>query len=415
MDVTNPYDPLTGKWLAPLAWSPAVMPGGAGDAGGDPLSAALAALGQSTGGDGGKGATNLGFNGQVQNFGDFAKATLGGLGAVFGGPLAGPAAIAAMAMSGGKSMSPAKVAFDTIKDLLGIGGSDGGLSGGQIEVNPGAGAGGFGAGAMSGLAGGIGGLSGALGNITGGAVNTMSGGSEVEGPEPGGNHETGHGYAGGGYVTTDRLHDEPPEYQNILAAYLNAPPDAESTARYRAAHDAIASSVYNSVGPERQANYRARLEAKGLPPGRMETGRDIEHARASYPGFAAGGHVTPGSLAGPNPPGPDTGYAALKPGEFVLSAPATQAIGPDVLTALNAMLSGRGAPFGFGRGSPQEIRPGEDWTAMIDRIRPKQGNTDPRMVIKPRDPRDTAADTPLYALPTDSWGRNQMPDRGIWQ
>jgi hypothetical protein len=38
------------------------------------------------------------------------------------------------------------------------------------------------------------------------------------------------------------------------------------------------------------------------------------------PGFARGGLVSAGRLAGPNPPGPDDGHAALDAGEYVVRA-----------------------------------------------------------------------------------------------
>jgi hypothetical protein len=52
-------------------------------------------------------------------------------------------------------------------------------------------------------------------------------------------------------------------------------------------------------------------------------------------GFAKGGHVTADRLKGPNPPGPDDGYAALDVGETVITAEATRRYGKDVMMALN--------------------------------------------------------------------------------
>lgn len=51
--------------------------------------------------------------------------------------------------------------------------------------------------------------------------------------------------------------------------------------------------------------------------------------------YAKGGKVTPDRLAGPNPAGPDDGFAALKNGEFVLNKDAAKAIGYELLDRLN--------------------------------------------------------------------------------
>jgi hypothetical protein len=52
--------------------------------------------------------------------------------------------------------------------------------------------------------------------------------------------------------------------------------------------------------------------------------------------YAKGGKVTPDRLMGPDPTGPDDGFAALKSGEFVLNEKAAKEIGYEVLKRLNA-------------------------------------------------------------------------------
>jgi hypothetical protein len=64
---------------------------------------------------------------------------------------------------------------------------------------------------------------------------------------------------------------------------------------------------------------------------------------ASGNGYAKGGHVTRDRLTGPNPPGPDDGYAALDVGETVITAEATSRYGKDVMNALNKGLVSREA------------------------------------------------------------------------
>jgi hypothetical protein len=52
--------------------------------------------------------------------------------------------------------------------------------------------------------------------------------------------------------------------------------------------------------------------------------------------YNKGGKVTPDRLMGPDPAGPDDGFAALKSGEFVLNEKAAKEIGYEVLKRLNA-------------------------------------------------------------------------------
>lgn len=52
-------------------------------------------------------------------------------------------------------------------------------------------------------------------------------------------------------------------------------------------------------------------------------------------GYAKGGKVTKKRLSGPNPKGPDDGYAALDEGEFVINAKSAKRIGHDKLAKMN--------------------------------------------------------------------------------
>lgn len=53
-------------------------------------------------------------------------------------------------------------------------------------------------------------------------------------------------------------------------------------------------------------------------------------------GFAQGGHVSMQRLQGPNPEGPDDGYAALKDGEFVINDKAVKKYGIELMQAINS-------------------------------------------------------------------------------
>jgi hypothetical protein len=53
-------------------------------------------------------------------------------------------------------------------------------------------------------------------------------------------------------------------------------------------------------------------------------------------GYAQGGHVSMMHLQGPNPMGPDDGYAALKDGEFVINDKAVKKYGIELMNAINS-------------------------------------------------------------------------------
>ena len=53
-------------------------------------------------------------------------------------------------------------------------------------------------------------------------------------------------------------------------------------------------------------------------------------------GYAKGGHVSMMRLLGPNPEGPDDGYAALKDGEFVINDKAVKKYGIELMQAINS-------------------------------------------------------------------------------
>jgi len=59
--------------------------------------------------------------------------------------------------------------------------------------------------------------------------------------------------------------------------------------------------------------------------------------------FAQGGRVQAKGLLGPNPPGPDEGYAALKGGELVVNAEQQKKLKPETLADLKAVLKKTGA------------------------------------------------------------------------
>ncbi len=53
-------------------------------------------------------------------------------------------------------------------------------------------------------------------------------------------------------------------------------------------------------------------------------------------GLYKGGHVSMQHLGGPDPEGPDDGYAALKDGEFVINDKAVKKYGIELMNAINS-------------------------------------------------------------------------------
>lgn len=58
--------------------------------------------------------------------------------------------------------------------------------------------------------------------------------------------------------------------------------------------------------------------------------------RGTRGGFAQGGYVSMQHLGGPDPEGPDDGYAALKDGEFVINDKAVKKYGIELMNAINS-------------------------------------------------------------------------------
>jgi hypothetical protein len=58
--------------------------------------------------------------------------------------------------------------------------------------------------------------------------------------------------------------------------------------------------------------------------------------RGTRGGFAQGGHVSMMHLGGPDPEGPDDGYAALKDGEYVINDKAVKKYGIELMNAINS-------------------------------------------------------------------------------
>lgn len=75
----------------------------------------------------------------------------------------------------------------------------------------------------------------------------------------------------------------------------------------------------------------------GSSAGVSASDRDASRSDSGYGAFNKGGLVHKNDLGGPNPTGPDDGYAALDAGEFVIRKKAVSHYGPAIMKALNDM------------------------------------------------------------------------------
>lgn len=172
-----------------------------------------------------------------------------------------------------------------------IGGALGGFAAGQTAGQ------GLGRGAGSAIGGLLGSALGPVGTIAGSALGGWLGG-RADGP---GDYSAPNGPVGPGYVDNNQTN----AYSDI---------GLSSAGGNTSGGGEPGSSVGGDVG-----GGSGEVSGEGAPGG-----------------YAKGGHVTRDRLIGPNPPGPDDGYAALDEREFVIRQRAADKIGPDLLARLNS-------------------------------------------------------------------------------
>jgi hypothetical protein len=90
----------------------------------------------------------------------------------------------------------------------------------------------------------------------------------------------------------------------------------------------------------------------GAATGGRDTGGGARDAsgggdRGTRGGFAYGGYVSMQHLGGPDPEGPDDGYAALKDGEFVINDKAVKKYGIELMNAINSGKISKGKLLGL--------------------------------------------------------------------
>jgi hypothetical protein len=86
----------------------------------------------------------------------------------------------------------------------------------------------------------------------------------------------------------------------------------------------------------------------GAPSAGSDVGRSAPgSAHSGQQGYAQGGHVSMMHLLGPDPEGPDDGYATLKDGEFVINDKAVKKYGIELMNAINSGKISKGKLLGL--------------------------------------------------------------------
>ena len=92
-----------------------------------------------------------------------------------------------------------------------------------------------------------------------------------------------------------------------------------------------------ALAPGRAAANASTIAGFGFDPGSADAGSARAGGGATGGGYMAkGGMVTPQQVKGPNPPGPDDGYAALDNGEYVIRKSAVDKYGANIFEQINA-------------------------------------------------------------------------------
>jgi len=134
---------------------------------------------------------------------------------------------------------------------------------------------------------------------------------------------------------------QPAETQSLLSRY-----PAQNSAADAAAAAASAAASAQAAAQGDTSNYSNEGRGggggnSGGGGGGVATGGNNGDAsgggdRGTRGGFAQGGHVSMMHLQGPNPEGPDDGYAALKDGEYVINDKAVKKYGIELMNAINS-------------------------------------------------------------------------------
>jgi hypothetical protein len=139
--------------------------------------------------------------------------------------------------------------------------------------------------------------------------------------------------------------------QNALNA-LNPNGGFVSTPDTQAVQNAINSTDFSGMDRGGGRNSGGGGMGGGAATGGRDTGGGARDAsgggdRGTRGGFAYGGYVSMQDLQGPNPEGPDDGYAALKDGEYVINDQAVNQYGIELMNLINSGKISKGELLGL--------------------------------------------------------------------
>jgi hypothetical protein len=90
-----------------------------------------------------------------------------------------------------------------------------------------------------------------------------------------------------------------------------------------------------------------RGDSGGGYSGAPSAGSDVGRSAPGSAHYAQGGYVSMQNLQGPNPAGPDDGYAALKDGEYVINDQAVNQYGIELMNLINSGKISKGELLGL--------------------------------------------------------------------
>ena len=122
-------------------------------------------------------------------------------------------------------------------------------------------------------------------------------------------------------------------YGNYLASQVN--PNYSNEGRNYPAPAPADTSNYSNEGRNYGGGGRSS-DGGGVATGGNNGDASGGGDRGTRGGFAYGGYVSMQDLQGPNPTGPDDGYAALKDGEYVINDKAVKKYGIELMNAINS-------------------------------------------------------------------------------
>ena len=130
-------------------------------------------------------------------------------------------------------------------------------------------------------------------------------------------------------------------YGNYLASQVN--PNYSNEGRSSTAPMGYSASPTDGGAPP----SGVRGDSGGGYSGAPSAGSDVGRSAPGSAHYAQGGYVSMQDLQGPNPEGPDDGYAALKDGEFVINDKAVNQYGIELMNLINSGKISKGELLGL--------------------------------------------------------------------